>query len=101
MIELAAKNQEGQLTPAEQEELDNYLKVADLLALLQSKIRARLRKEQKPVDQLSATAAAESAPRPCGCPLTQSLGASPRKTPAPSCIRPAVRYSRCFPTKHP
>src|SRR5205814_1968447 len=41
---LAVKNQEGQITPAELVELDNYIKVGDLLALLQSMARRRLRR---------------------------------------------------------
>jgi hypothetical protein len=44
MHELAAKNQEGWLNADEQEELDNYVKVGDLLAILQSKARRRLRR---------------------------------------------------------
>jgi hypothetical protein len=39
MHELAVKNQEARLSPAEQQELDNFIKVADLLALIQSKAR--------------------------------------------------------------
>ena len=44
MHELATKNQVGQITANETEELDNFVKVGDLLALLQSKARQRLRK---------------------------------------------------------
>ena len=44
MHELAEKNQAGELTASEIEELDNFVKVGDLLALLQSKARQRLRK---------------------------------------------------------
>jgi hypothetical protein len=36
---LALKNQEGQISPEELGELDNYIKVGDLLAILQSKAR--------------------------------------------------------------
>jgi hypothetical protein len=43
MHELAVKNQEGQITPAEAEEFDNYVKVGDLLAILQSKSRKLLK----------------------------------------------------------
>jgi hypothetical protein len=43
MHELALKNQDGQISPAELEELDNYIKVGDLLALLQSKARKLLK----------------------------------------------------------
>ena len=41
---LAAKNQEGTLSAHEREELDNYVQVADLLAILQSKARKLLRR---------------------------------------------------------
>ncbi len=44
MHELAAKNCAGELTAEEADELDNFVKVGDLLALLQSKARQRLRK---------------------------------------------------------
>ena len=44
MHELAAKNRAGELTTEEADELDNFVKVGDLLALLQSKARQRLRK---------------------------------------------------------
>jgi len=47
MHELAVKNQEGRIARAELEELDNYVKAGDLLALLQSKARRSL-KQQKP-----------------------------------------------------
>lgn len=39
MGELAAKNGDGTITPAELAEYDDYVKVADLLAILQSKAR--------------------------------------------------------------
>lgn len=42
MHELAVKNQAGTLSAMEREELDNYVKVGDLLAILQSKARKRL-----------------------------------------------------------
>jgi hypothetical protein len=44
MHELAVKNQEGQISSEELEELDNYIKVGDLLAILQSKARQSLKK---------------------------------------------------------
>jgi hypothetical protein len=43
MHELAAKNQAGTLTAAESDALHNYVKVGDLLAILQSKARKRLK----------------------------------------------------------
>lgn len=43
MHELAVKNQEGRISPEELQELDAYIKVGDLLAILQSKARKRLR----------------------------------------------------------
>ena len=46
MHELAAMNQEDRLDPAERQELDNYVVVADLLALLQSKARKSLKKRR-------------------------------------------------------
>ncbi len=42
MRELAARNQEGALTPDEVEELRGYVKAGHLLALLQSKARKSL-----------------------------------------------------------
>jgi hypothetical protein len=45
MHELAEKNREGELTPAELAELDNFVKVGDLLAILQSKARKRLKQD--------------------------------------------------------
>jgi hypothetical protein len=44
MHELAEKNQEGLLAEAEKEILDNYIKVGDLLAILQSKARKALKR---------------------------------------------------------
>jgi hypothetical protein len=44
MHELAAKNAEGRLSQEEQAELDNYVRVGDLLAVLQSQARAALGK---------------------------------------------------------
>jgi hypothetical protein len=46
MRELAERNQEGALSPEEQEELQNYVKAGHLLALLHSKARRSL-KERK------------------------------------------------------
>lgn len=43
MHELAAKNQESSITSTEREELDNYVKVGDFLAILQSKARRLLK----------------------------------------------------------
>ncbi|MFM9961896.1 MAG: hypothetical protein ACKV2Q_11810 [Planctomycetaceae bacterium] len=44
MHELAAKNQAGELSAEEVDELDNFARVGDLLAILQSKARQSLRK---------------------------------------------------------
>jgi hypothetical protein len=46
MEELAQKNQRGLLTPKEREELRNYVKVGDLLAILHSKARQVLKKHK-------------------------------------------------------
>jgi len=43
MHELAVKNQESALTPEEVEELDGFIKVGDLLGILQSRARVLLR----------------------------------------------------------
>jgi hypothetical protein len=43
MHDLAVKTQEGRISSAELEELDNYVKVGDLLAILQSKARKALK----------------------------------------------------------
>ncbi len=43
MHELTVKNQEGIISLAELQELDNYIKVGDLLAILQSKARKVLK----------------------------------------------------------
>ena len=42
MRELCKRNRESELTLAETDELDNFVKVADLLAILQSKARKSL-----------------------------------------------------------
>jgi hypothetical protein len=47
MHELAVKNQEGRLSETEREVLDNYIKVGDLLAILQSKARKVLKKGKR------------------------------------------------------
>jgi hypothetical protein len=44
MHELAVRNGQGKLTPAEKEDLANYIKVGDILALLHSKARQSLTK---------------------------------------------------------
>jgi hypothetical protein len=41
---LARKAQDGALTASEQDELDEYIRVADLLAILQSRARRALRR---------------------------------------------------------
>jgi hypothetical protein len=43
MHELAVKNQQGRISPEERDELDSYIKVGDLLAVLQSKARKVLK----------------------------------------------------------
>jgi hypothetical protein len=43
MHELAARNRQGRLTAAETEELDNFIKAGDLLAIVQSKARRALK----------------------------------------------------------
>jgi hypothetical protein len=47
MHELAVKNQEGRISPEELRDLDSYVKVADLVAILQSKARKFLRTKSK------------------------------------------------------
>jgi hypothetical protein len=42
MHELAVKNQEGRISAEELDELDNYIKVGDLLAILRLKARNAL-----------------------------------------------------------
>ena len=46
MHEFAVKNQDGRISPDELEELDNYVHVGDLLALLQSQARRTLKKRK-------------------------------------------------------
>ena len=41
---LAQKAREGSLTPAEQAEIDEFIRVADLLAILQSRARQALKR---------------------------------------------------------
>jgi hypothetical protein len=43
MRDLVERNREGRLTDGEREELDNFVKVGDLLAVLQSKARQLLK----------------------------------------------------------
>ncbi len=47
MNRLAAKNREGMLTPAEDQELDNYIRVGQTLGILKSKARRSLKKNGK------------------------------------------------------
>jgi len=47
MHELAVKNQEGVIAPAELEALQNYVTVGDLLALLQSRARRALKEDNR------------------------------------------------------
>jgi hypothetical protein len=44
MLELAEKNNEGKLTPAERKELKNYVKIGDILSLLHMKARRSLKR---------------------------------------------------------
>lgn len=46
MRELAEKNQQGALSTAEQEELQNYVRAGHLLALLHSKARKSLKRKK-------------------------------------------------------
>jgi hypothetical protein len=49
MNELAARNREGRISPAEEQELSNYIRVGQILGILQSKARRSLpRQEQTP-----------------------------------------------------
>jgi hypothetical protein len=48
MEELSAKAGTGDLTAIEKEELEEYLRVADLLAILQSKARTALKRAGEP-----------------------------------------------------
>ena len=43
MNRLAAKNRQGKLNPAEQEDLDNFIRVGQTLGILQSKARQSLK----------------------------------------------------------
>jgi hypothetical protein len=51
MHELAAKNQRESLSASELEELDNYITVGDLLAILQSKARKYLKQSDAKVQR--------------------------------------------------
>jgi len=46
MEELAQRNQKGRLSVGEREELENYVKVGDLLAILHSKARQALKRHK-------------------------------------------------------
>jgi hypothetical protein len=48
MRELIERNREGKLTDEEQEELNNFVKIGDLLAILQSKARKFLKQTATP-----------------------------------------------------
>ena len=48
MHDLAVRNQSGSLPTAESDELQNYVKVGHLLALLQSKARKSLKQSRRP-----------------------------------------------------
>jgi hypothetical protein len=47
MNRLADKNREGKLTPAEDEELENYIRVGQTLGILKSKARRSLKQNGK------------------------------------------------------
>jgi hypothetical protein len=47
MEELAQRNQQGRLTAQDRDELSNYVKVGDLLAILHSKARQALKKHKR------------------------------------------------------
>jgi len=47
VAELSDKVQEGTLTDDERDELDEYIRVADMLAILQSKARRSIRRAQQ------------------------------------------------------
>jgi len=48
MQELVERNREGQLTATERAELDNFVKVGDVIAILQSKARKYLKADSTP-----------------------------------------------------
>jgi hypothetical protein len=48
MNELAAMNREGRVSAAEEQELSNYIRVGQILGILQSKARRSLRQEERP-----------------------------------------------------
>ncbi len=56
MHELAAKRQAGQNSPKELKILDNYIKIADLLAILQSRARKLLNGVQRKGEPSSSKA---------------------------------------------
>jgi hypothetical protein len=45
MHDLASRNGEGKLSPSEKEELESYIRVADVLALFHAKARRSLKKK--------------------------------------------------------
>jgi hypothetical protein len=47
MNRLAAKNREGRLSPEEDQELDNFIRVGQTLGILKSKARRSLKKNGK------------------------------------------------------
>ncbi len=47
MNQLAAKNRAGKLTPTEEQELNSYIRVGQMLGILQSKARRSLRAADK------------------------------------------------------
>ena len=47
MNQLAAKNRSGKITAKEEEELDNFIRVGQILGILQSKARRTLRDDSK------------------------------------------------------
>ena len=48
MNELAARNREGRVSPAEEQELSNYIRVGQILGILQSKARRSLQSHVPP-----------------------------------------------------
>jgi hypothetical protein len=48
MNELAARNRQGQVSPAEEQELSNYIRVGQILGILQSKARRSLQGQSPP-----------------------------------------------------
>ncbi|MBI3466875.1 MAG: hypothetical protein HY000_28000 [Planctomycetes bacterium] len=48
--ELAARNRKGELSPIEEEELSNYVRVGQMLGILQSKARRSLKEAHRSKD---------------------------------------------------